>query len=741
MFRPSISSGGSITINQDHYFSSEQDREDYFNLHPTEKVEGTYIVVIDELQKLINDVWVDQSTVIRGPQGEQGVDGDDGHSITITVDPDAPATYAVGDIWVDTDETLSNLSDDSVLWNGVARPSIGGQPGKALVVNATSNAFVLSPIATLENTASKTEADLTLYVYEDAVGSADGSSKSNGFTSLQAAIDAIPDVAENVTIIVSKGSTNYLGDTTNIQKASVKSLTIQGEYYYNASCDSNAVAGKIVDADGVFTGLEVGDRVVCTKYSGTVGSSSIEDYFYATITEVGSGYVQTSEDTKVPTTGWKYLINQTVFDGNNSANALCSLDRLTFYLIGISCVNYATTVFYGDKYTALASLNCIFNACKSVFYGDLSRSYFSYCHFTNSKSYGYFLSYSGIFAKVTNSVIYGDTSGIVNASGDCIVTYSGIFGTSKAIWNKSPTSITELTDCYIASSCNNGAYGYNITLISCNNLATTPVTNLVSGGSIEVANHSEMHNLIINGGFAVNQRAYVSAATLAAGAYGHDRWKAGASGGNYSFTQGVNGTTITIASGKSLIQVIEDKNIQGGNYVLSWTGTATARYGKDTATPSGSYTSSPITITGQTAGTVMSVEFGPGTLGTVKLESGTVATPFVSLGYAEELRKCQWYYYQLTGYPVLLNKSTSSTTVKVYIYYHRMRTLPTVTFPGVRGTDWMLLIDGGENTTGTTTTPTVYEDYVGLSWTSGTFVSGGKATVSFATPLSFDAEL
>ena len=33
--------------------------------------------------------------------------------------------------------------------------------------------------------------------------------------------------------------------------------------------------------------------------------------------------------------------------------------------------------------------------------------------------------------------------------------------------------------------------------------------------------------VIINGGFTVNQRVYVSAATLAAGIYGHDRWKAG----------------------------------------------------------------------------------------------------------------------------------------------------------------------------------------------------------------------
>ena len=149
--------------------------------------------------------------------------------------------------------------------------------------------------------ASRTASDLTLYVYEDATGDGDGSSKANGFTSLQAAIDAIPDVAQNVTVIVSKGSTNYLGDTTTIHKASVKSLTIQGEFYAYEACDANAVAGKVVDADADFSDFEVGDRVVCTKYSGTVGSSSIEDYFYATITEVAEGYIQTSEETKVPT--------------------------------------------------------------------------------------------------------------------------------------------------------------------------------------------------------------------------------------------------------------------------------------------------------------------------------------------------------------------------------------------------------------------------------------------------------
>lgn len=154
-------------------------------------------------------------------------------------------------------------------------------------------------------------------------------------------------------------------------------------------------------------------------------------------------------------------------------------------------------------------------------------------------------------------------------------------------------------------------------------------------------------NVIINGGFTINQRGYVSGAVLASGAYGHDRWKAGASGGGYSFTQLASNTTITIASGKSLIQVVEDKNVQATRYVVSWTGTAQARAGVNSAIPSGSYAASPVVISGQTVGTVMSIEFNTGTLGTVQIEavaSGTVTTPFESRPYGTELALCQRYY-------------------------------------------------------------------------------------------------
>ena len=210
---------------------------------------------------------------------------------------------------------------------------------------------------------------------------------------------------------------------------------------------------------------------------------------------------------------------------------------------------------------------------------------------------------------------------------------------------------------------------------------------------INMAGHK---NILINGGFTVNQRVYVSAATLAATVYGHDRWKGGSGGGDYSFTQLNSPTTITIAANKTLIQVVENKNVIGGTYTLSWTGTCQARYAVDSATPSGSYAASPITITGQTAGTTMSVEFGngasAGTLSNVQLESGTTATDFEHLPYDVQLARCHRYYQKTYDYGTAVGASTTvslvgssgnaaSTTTGYlsFIYWFRdMRATPTV---------------------------------------------------------------
>jgi hypothetical protein len=217
-------------------------------------------------------------------------------------------------------------------------------------------------------------------------------------------------------------------------------------------------------------------------------------------------------------------------------------------------------------------------------------------------------------------------------------------------------------------------------------LATTAYVDRLAGtvGAIPC------RNIIVNPGFTVNQRSYASAATLAATARGHDCWKAGSGGGNYSFTQLASNTTITIAANKTLIQVVEDKAVVGGTYVLSWTGTAQARYAINSATPAGSYASSPITITGQTAGTTMSIEFGngasTGTLGNVQLELGTQPTPIEVRPHALEVILCRRFLQVLGGAAyAFMGQGTADNTTDFFFQTTltpTMRTGPTPTFSG-----------------------------------------------------------
>lgn len=165
--------------------------------------------------------------------------------------------------------------------------------------------------------------------------------------------------------------------------------------------------------------------------------------------------------------------------------------------------------------------------------------------------------------------------------------------------------------------------------------------NDASGGVLAPIS-SVMRNRLIDAGFTINQRGYVSGTALASGVYAHDRWKAGASGCTYTFTQGSTGVpiVITITAG-SLQQVIEGANMpEGGTYVLSWTGTAQARFN------GGTYGNSPLAVTGITAGANTTIEFSTGTCSFPQLERGTQATSFEYRQYQQELALCQRYYYR-----------------------------------------------------------------------------------------------
>ncbi|RAI35450.1 hypothetical protein CH341_30895 [Rhodoplanes roseus] len=132
--------------------------------------------------------------------------------------------------------------------------------------------------------------------------------------------------------------------------------------------------------------------------------------------------------------------------------------------------------------------------------------------------------------------------------------------------------------------------------------------------------------------------------SLAAGAYGHDRWKAGASGCTYTFSQSGADVVLTITSG-TLLQVVEGKNVEGGVYAASWWGTATARVYQGAA--SGSYAATGVNTASLTANTDTTIEFSTGTVTRAQLEPGTATNPYERRAYGYELLLCMRYYQKI----------------------------------------------------------------------------------------------
>ena len=234
-----------------------------------------------------------------------------------------------------------------------------------------------------------------------------------------------------------------------------------------------------------------------------------------------------------------------------------------------------------------------------------------------------------------------------------------------------------------------------------------------------------LKNRVIDGGFVLNQRVYVSGTALASGVYAHDRWKAGSSGCTYTFTQGALGvnTTITITAG-SLTQIIEGCNVaEGGTYVLSWTGTAQGRLNGGTYGASGT-----VTITGWTPGTNLPVEFNTGTVGSVQLEKGSIATSFDYRDYGREFIMCQRYLpvvstpanaYMYTG------QVFGTTNVQCFIPFATpARVTPTGIL--VTGTVQFAQANGGVNGSIIFNASTIYAGGVQSSGASG-FVTGNAS--------------
>jgi len=241
-------------------------------------------------------------------------------------------------------------------------------------------------------------------------------------------------------------------------------------------------------------------------------------------------------------------------------------------------------------------------------------------------------------------------------------------------------------------------------------------------------------NILINSNFLINQRSYVSGTALATGAYGIDRWKATSNNSSMTFTYSANGYPVTINSGGSFAQVIEQFNIPGsGSYTLSWSGTATGRvYNSGATAPS--YAASPVTVTlDGTANVVVEFEAtgGTKTLEKVQLEKGTNATNWrlQSNGYEAELAKCERYYWRMTSnatvpymnYGIGFADQTTTAMIQVKMPV-TMRTIPS-------SLDYstLNLTTGGTNTTVTSATFLANQTHADFALVYVT-VSGGLTT-------------
>ncbi len=252
-------------------------------------------------------------------------------------------------------------------------------------------------------------------------------------------------------------------------------------------------------------------------------------------------------------------------------------------------------------------------------------------------------------------------------------------------------TINGATSAQIAS-----AYGY-IALESNGASRWTIIDSPAASAAAGTATTQQLtnRNALVNANFTVNQRAYASGAALAAGAYAHDRWKAGSGGCTYTFTQASPDTTITITAG-TLIQAVDTPNVYATSYWLTWTGTATARvwqgsasgaYAAGSATTIGGVTVNALLVTGLSIGTVANVEFSTGTLGIAQFEAALPsAGPTRYERRHGEFALCQRYYQQIGGsvyQKIAYAAAFAASYVELfYVLPVAMRANPTMVFTG-----------------------------------------------------------
>lgn len=175
----------------------------------------------------------------------------------------------------------------------------------------------------------------------------------------------------------------------------------------------------------------------------------------------------------------------------------------------------------------------------------------------------------------------------------------------------------------------------------------TPVglaTPALNGGPL-----GGLRNLLINGGFTINQRGFAGG-VLTEGAYGFDRWKAGAGGCTLSVSDGVVTLTGAVAqiieapdlAGQTVTLSVEDPDADLAVSVGGASGTISAGSGRRGVT---------LTVpSGETGNIAVRITVAAETsFRRAQLEIGPLATPFERRPIGLELGLCRRYFQRFGG--------------------------------------------------------------------------------------------
>ena len=193
------------------------------------------------------------------------------------------------------------------------------------------------------------------------------------------------------------------------------------------------------------------------------------------------------------------------------------------------------------------------------------------------------------------------------------------------------------------------------------------VTGIQGGGS------RSNPNLLINSNFMVNQEGNTSGASVAPGAYALDGWKNNGdvvmgSGGLTDWFFSDSAGVRTIVLGKTtyhgfLREIVETRNAPAGTYTLSWGGDVVGALSNE-GDAAQLYKVSPITVTlNGTANVNVDLRGASDTVSWVKLEQGSVATPYQPPLYGDNLRACMRYYEKSYNQGTAPGTATSAGSV------------------------------------------------------------------------------